>query len=514
MAKNNLPPLPWEVFAYILTFVPPSGLPSIILACQALRRLAEPLLYSHISLSNCPIRSIYLLRTLLAREGLCKYVKTFHPADTRYPKRQQRRFLMLSRMIFKDRQDPAQQAAYILHTERVLERLCHVENVSNPTSTSRTTGVLQVGRFSQIKKFRSPSDLGLRELGPFLDVLPGITHLELPFTWFCSPEGQVQPHHAQHLEALLCPTYAAIALVPFRPIKTLFLFWQAGSTNFPGSDNWELMEAMARSAEVITSLGLLFRWKANSQEEIEQIFKAAAEFHPYVEELTIWVNFWKDNVPGLKRALVELAASLVSFCVLRSLDFSGSTGFGVPFFDHRKHHVDMVYTGILQTWTEDCPTLEKVTFPNGAVWIKEPVLRRSALRRQPPGFLQTFLSGPRSPVDLIPKDSLAQEYLLENGPVPYGDASHQVGISNTHSNSEIDPTPSPPPPNPIHYNTNSDKTQRAIIYRWRCLNLPRSNQDPHLFHTRIQRSELGWGEPMFKRDLKKDWPEGLPIGDL
>ncbi|KAG9040760.1 hypothetical protein FS837_000223 [Tulasnella sp. UAMH 9824] len=267
----------------------------------------------------------------------------------------------------------------------------------------------------------------------------------------------------------------APALVPSRPIKKLFLFWQAGSSPFPGSDTWELMEAMARSTEVIKSLGLLFRWQANVQEDIEQVFNSASEYHPYVEELIIWINFWKDNAPGLKRALNE----------------------------------------ILQVWSENCPTLEKVTFPNGTVWIKEPVVRRSAHWRQPPAFLRrAFLSDPRPPVDVIPqeiKNPLVQDYLFETGSVPYGVVSPEVGVSNTQSNSEIDSTPSPSSPHLVHHQTDSSNIQTATVYRWRRLNQPSANPDPHLFHTRIQGSELGWTEPTFKRDLKRDWPEELSL---
>ncbi|KAG8893821.1 hypothetical protein FRC01_013334, partial [Tulasnella sp. 417] len=304
MAKRDLPSLPWEVFTYILTFVPPFGLPSIILTCQALRRLAEPLLYRQISLSNCPTRSLYLLRTLLARDDLCNHVKTFHPAD-RHSKRKQRNLLTWVKTLFEVDQDLGRQVIYAEHTEQVLGRLYAVENVSYPKSSTRTLDALRDQKLPQIKRFRSPDTGGLGALGPFLDTLPNITHLELPYGWYCPAEGQVKPNHAPHLEALLCPTYVAISLVPFRPIKKLFLFWQAGSSAFPGSESWELMEVMARSTEVIKSIGLLFRWKANEQEEIEQIFHATADFHPDVEELVIWVNFWKDNSAGLKRALNE-----------------------------------------------------------------------------------------------------------------------------------------------------------------------------------------------------------------
>ncbi|KAG8964170.1 hypothetical protein FRC05_004271 [Tulasnella sp. 425] len=152
---------------------------------------------------------------------------------------------------------------------------------------------------SRIKKYRDPGFSGVQELAAFLDVLPEITHLELPSTFSHSPEDlQVQPNHARYLEGLVCPTYAATILVPFRPIKQLFLVWDRRSSDLIGMSNFDLMEVMAQSTEMIKLLGLLFGYRANRQSEIAHAFTAAAKSLPDVEELTIWVKFWKHNSPS------------------------------------------------------------------------------------------------------------------------------------------------------------------------------------------------------------------------
>lgn len=156
---TTLSPLPWEILTYVLTVLPQRHLLPVILTCHALRNLCEPLLYRHIALPNCPIRSLYLFRTLLAREELCEHVRTFHPADdipkpTIY-------FVALSRMILGDGRRGGQ-AAYSSHRARVLARLCHVENISIPTSTVQCFASMTP--VSRIKKFRDPSFGGVREL--------------------------------------------------------------------------------------------------------------------------------------------------------------------------------------------------------------------------------------------------------------------------------------------------------------------------------------------------------------
>ncbi|KAG8964168.1 hypothetical protein FRC05_004269 [Tulasnella sp. 425] len=229
--------------------------------------------------------------------------------------------------------------------------------------------------------------------------------------------------------------------------------WEWRSTELLGLSNVELMEAMTQSTEAIKSLGLLFGYRANIQTEIAHVFTATAKFLPDVEELTIWVKFWKDNTHGLKWSLKELSESLSSFRKLCALDFNGSTGWGEPYFDHRRNAISTVYTRILQNWSERCPTLKKVTFPNGTLWIKEPVLIRSKYSKYwPLSFLRTTSpSVPRQrinamlqgvedalSVDFIPGDTLGSDSIFTQG-----------DLSGHPSNIEITTAanlPSPKPP--------------------------------------------------------------------
>lgn len=304
MAKKSLTSLPWEVLGYILTFLPPSQLPSVILACRALRRLAEPILYRHISLSTSPTRCFYLLRTLLARDELCKHIHTFHPAD-RYTMPEQHFNFPFSRRIFRNRLSGDHQKAYYGHTERVVRRLCDVESLSIPGLAVSSENILNVlASLPQIKKFRTQSDAG--QLGSLLDLLPSVTHLEIPFHPFHLSEGQVQPHHARHLEGLFCPTYVAISLIPSRPIKQLALYWCSNPFQHQGLSTWELMEVMGRGTAVVRSLGLFLGGHPDMPHQIENIFPATARFLPDVEELTIWITFWWQHSNHLTRILSEV----------------------------------------------------------------------------------------------------------------------------------------------------------------------------------------------------------------
>ncbi|KAG8982903.1 hypothetical protein FRB90_006466, partial [Tulasnella sp. 427] len=168
MAKKTVPPLPWEVVIYILTFVPPSHLLSVILACQALRKLAEPLLYRDLDLSNSPTRSLYLIRTLLSRKDLCRHVRTFQPAD-RHSKPDG--YIEIFRKILRgETQEHMRRTAYIQHAERVAGKLTYVENISVHTSSELSLRAL--GNLSRVKKFRTLHPWGLRQHESLLDALP------------------------------------------------------------------------------------------------------------------------------------------------------------------------------------------------------------------------------------------------------------------------------------------------------------------------------------------------------
>ncbi|KAG8910610.1 hypothetical protein FRC00_007892, partial [Tulasnella sp. 408] len=457
MGKKPLPSLPWEIFSYILTFIPPPQLLSVILACQAFRRLAEPLLYRHIDLSNCPTRSLYLLRTLLSRKELCKHVRTFQPAD-RHTKPDG--YLGVFKKIVRGQtQEYMRRTAYIQHSERVAGRLTYVENISIHTSSEQVVRAL--GGLSKIKKFRTLHPWGLRQHEPLLDALPNVTHLELPFTSFFLPVSEIRPDHTQLVEELICPTNVA-----------------------GPPDSFELMKEMARSTETI---------------------------------------------------------KVLAFHKLRVLDFNGSAGYGVDYFDHRRNAISAVYTRILQTWSERCPTLEKVVFPNGAIWVKEPIFRRrhalihsiKTAPRSPRPLSKLTLSSFRRPSGTFsPTLSPADITSLEDKDVRHMDHAFTPAAADTHQsnfdvpnkdefpNSDAEDLintrregPGSAPHNPYGTLPTAPTSTAATTttgHRWRCLNayLPRSNRTSHSFFSRIQGAE-NWSTPMFKRDLGRNWPEGL-----
>lgn len=439
MGKKPLPSLPWDIFSYILTFIPPPQLLSVILVCQAFRRLAEPLLYRHIDLSNCPTRSLYLIRTLLSRKELCTHVRTFQPAD-RHTK--PNGYLGVFRKIVRGQtQEHMRRTAYIQHSERVAGRLSYVENISIHTSSEQVVRAL--GCLSKIKKFRTLHPWGLRQHESLLDALPNVTHLELPFTSFFLPVSEIRQYHARSVEELICPTNVAVRLVPGRPIKRLFLLWPM----LQGPpDSFELMKEMARSTETIKVLGLFVGWGWNWQGDMAQIVSATATFLPDVEELSLKLKCWKSNSHLLQMMLRELPNDLAAFHKLRVLDFNGSAGYGVDYFDHRRNAISAVYTRILQTWSERCPTLEKVVFPNGAIWVKEPTYRhRHALvhsirtvSHSPRPLSKLTLSSFRRPSTFSPRLSPADITSLEDKDVHHMDhAFNSAALDTNHSNHDV-----------------------------------------------------------------------------
>lgn len=531
MGKKPLPPLPWEIFVYILSFVPPSHLLSVILACQAFRRLAEPLLYRHIDLSNCPTRSLHLLRTLLCRKDLCRHVRTFQPADRHS---QPDGYLGVFTKILRDRsQEHMRRTAYIQHVERAAGRLTYVENISVHTSSEQAVRAL--GGLSNVKRFRTLHPWGLRQHESLLDALPNVTHLELPFTSFFLPVSEIRPYHTRFVEELICPTNVAVRLVPGRPIKRLFLLWPM----LQGPPNsFDLMKEMARSTETIKTLGLFVGWGWNWQGDMAQIVSAMATFLPDVEELTLKLKCWKSNSHILDLMLRELPDDLAALHKLRVLDFNGSAGCSVDYFDHRRNAISAVYARILQTWSDRCPTLEKVVFPNGAIWVKEATFQRHTTlihsstvtsrhsRSLSKLALSSFrrlsiLSPPLSPTDITSledKDVLHLDHTLESaddtnknnlgmpstGHPPNNDAEFAITMRRDGSGS-IPPQPSRVPPVPLTPTTS---------YKWRCLNpyLPRANRTTHSFFSRIQGAE-NWSTPSFKKDLNRSWPDGLWSGN-
>lgn len=300
MEKEVAPQFPWDVLAYILSFVPPSNLFSIILACRTFREIGQPLLYRHIDLSNCPARSVYLLRTLITSDDLCGQVRTFVAVD--YDSRIDEYFNTRKWMFLRKGNTHRRGSACAQLAGEVAGKLINAENISMPTSHAQTVQTL--AGLPGIKKFRTTSSLGFRgRLGSFFEAIPSATHLELPFNELFLYGSRVRPHHVPFLKELICPTNFAPFIVPGRPIRRLFLRWSVWRD---APDSFELMEAMARSTETIRQLGLFLGSRVNRQIDLDQIFSATATFLPDVEELTVRVECWKKSTVTLRRLLREV----------------------------------------------------------------------------------------------------------------------------------------------------------------------------------------------------------------
>lgn len=480
--KKLVPRLPWEICTYILTFISPSHLIPVTLTCQAMRSLAEPLLYRHLNLWNCPTRSLYLFRSLIAREDLCKHVREFVPAD--YHLKADRLFDTLKWLVLKQKEKYKRGQLYLQLATQVAARLKHAESIS--TSTRYPPDVQILSGLSNVKQFRTTNALSFPGvLKSLFNAIPNVTHLELPLDMPPLYGFKIHPHHAPLLQELVCPAAFAPFLVPGRPVHRLLLRWPRWGD---GPNVSQLLEQMSRSSRTIKRLGLLIGSRVNLQADIEDIFSATARFLPDVEEVTVWLEFRKSQTDSLEGLLRELLENLAHFSKLRILDFNGSIGYGVVYFDHRRNAISGVYTTILETWSSNCPTLEKVIFPNGAAWVKEPLVNRSASTKHR-SFLP--LSRPASvfyPLNAEPKER-------ERAPAQ-SDMSE-----NDFSTLVADPDPNP------------ERTTMLTGYRWHCVNpyFPKSNRPLHSYATRTHKPELDWSMPTFETDLKKCWPEELDM---
>ncbi|KAG8907339.1 hypothetical protein FRB99_004586 [Tulasnella sp. 403] len=355
------PRLPWDILIYVVTFIPRTKLLPILFTCHTLRLAAELKLYRHIDLSNCPIRSLYLFRTLLDNDRLASYVLTFQPCDRLSAKE-----ATLQRLIrrIRGRIDLrfASHVAYGNLSEQVMGRLENVETISIHGTSDHFIRTL--GSLRNVKKFRTLHPWGLTQHEGLLDALPMVTHLELPFTSLFVPISEIQPDHAKNVEELICPTNVAVKLVPNRPVKRLFLMFPI--LQAPPSP-YEVMAQMARSTASITVLGIMigYGW----QGDLPDVLKAAGLSLPRVEKLYLKFRFLLGESQTLKTFLEELPQNLSRFESLRMIDFNGSIGHGIDYFEHKRLGLSPMYIRILEKWSEGCPHLSKVIFPNGSEWL-------------------------------------------------------------------------------------------------------------------------------------------------
>lgn len=265
-----------------------------------MRSLAEPLLYRHLNLWNCPTRSLYLFRSLIAREDLCKHVREFVPAD--YHLKADRLFDTLKWLVLKQKEKYKRGQLYLQLATQVAARLKHAESIS--TSTRYPPDVQILSGLSNVKQFRTTNALSFPGvLKSLFNAIPNVTHLELPLDMPPLYGFKIHPHHAPLLQELVCPAAFAPFLVPGRPVHRLLLRWPRWGD---GPNVSQLLEQMSRSSRTIKRLGLLIGSRVNLQADIEDIFSATARFLPDVEEVTVWLEFRKSQTDSLEGLLREV----------------------------------------------------------------------------------------------------------------------------------------------------------------------------------------------------------------
>ncbi|KAG8937917.1 hypothetical protein FRC00_009442, partial [Tulasnella sp. 408] len=271
---------------------------SVILTSRTFRDLAEPMLYRHIDLSNCPIRSVYLLRTLYSRHALCQYVRTFLIAD--YYWRCEKDLFSL---ILKNEDPGPKHESFDQHIQIIFGKLTAVEILSLP--------VLQDGlhpnlnEFTQLRRLRTRHTLH-REHIHLLDDMPRITHLEIPYSSLASLDEPRSARLAQ-LEELVATTNLAVQLVPDRPVRRLIMRWSI--VRLPESP-YALLEKVALSTKPIRTLGLLMDWEWNWQRGAEWTLNAIVTFLPHIEELVLRLYCDKSNSSVLLTMLDQVGCSV------------------------------------------------------------------------------------------------------------------------------------------------------------------------------------------------------------
>ncbi|KAG8991383.1 hypothetical protein FRB90_001382 [Tulasnella sp. 427] len=347
--------LPLEILFYILQFVQPPDLPSVILVCKSFRNVAEPLLYRDIDVPNCSILTLYVIRTLLARRDLCELVQTFVPSH--YYTRPEGVIKRLKRLLQGRKQ---RRTVHSMFITSVTERMINIKAVSVPAPH-------RMAALQKITKLQITTWCDMERLDDLLATLPEITFLELPVMGMLMHPGPVQAHRAPCLQELHSTPWAALQLVPGRPVKRLFLRLSDWMEALPTD---AIVETVIQSSEEITALGLDFSrsdW-GNNLEAPTQFATAL----PELEELNIWVYLLMVDGPLFNQVVDKLSAAIVHVPKLRVINFKDPVG---QDWSHIYGHINVVSAEeaivILHRWSEICMNLEKVVFPNKEVWERK-----------------------------------------------------------------------------------------------------------------------------------------------
>lgn len=264
--------------------MPANCIARLLVTCKAFRRAGEKVLYEEIDLSNCPVRSLLLCKTLINSPYLSGLVRSFQIADG--PNKLGRATLLKNRLLrietpskYHRQRDYSSVAGYAT---------LNIKNVDMVALKNLPPAFKE--RFTRVRRLRVVRQYARPNGGELVNELPDVTHLEMPFT-FGIFDGQgsyeIRASHSPNLEELIAPSPVAYQLVPGRPIRTLFILFPY---MYQAPDPVQLASILGQSTTKITKFGVLlnFSWQAVATELLNEM---ADTLHD-IEELRLRCQFW------------------------------------------------------------------------------------------------------------------------------------------------------------------------------------------------------------------------------
>lgn len=302
---KTLPPLPYDLIVYIYQYIPNTQIYPSVLACKSFQSAVEPLLYRHIDLSNCPIRSTYFLRTAFSRPGLLKHIRSYQIAE-QYPQPP----WLLSRLAHHIH--GCQLADY--RKTYIVRRLDAVEKLGMTPkamvhgwykSEDRPQGL---PAFKALKSFKLLPTWSAINYDALLSAMPLVTRLDFSATEDTSIINHmwginIRPHHVPLLEEIICDSDVAEKLVPGRPVRTLLMLLE---TN-PNGSAVATLSKVAKSSANITLLGVKIEdWNMPG---LGDVVATIGRLFPYVEELRLCLTVgWDFYFPTMRPILDQVSA--------------------------------------------------------------------------------------------------------------------------------------------------------------------------------------------------------------
>lgn len=281
--------VPGEVLGHIFAFASTTTLLSCALVSRQARYFAEPQLYKHIDLFNCPIRSAYFLRTIWLRQELLRYVITFRLAE-RYEKPPGLPPQLWDHLQGHENDFNASYArrSYRVHKLEVAMHLTKAEDITHTWEYRTLEKTL--GNQPAWPSLTSFTLLSTREIdyASLLDAIPMIKRLDIgssSLLWNLERVDRISAHHVLLLEELICSAEAARILVPTRPIRQLVMF----ITKASGESLGDLIPQVAQSSDTIRLLGLVI--KAMKAPGLQVMMSQIGKWLPDVEELYLHMKF-------------------------------------------------------------------------------------------------------------------------------------------------------------------------------------------------------------------------------